>query len=286
MNIYISNLEVALIHWGNPKAMEKRLPAEENWLLHRLDHALLVLGAYVLFIFFGYICSYCGKDDGISTKGKKPKLTVKQKILKEPCVFPAMAIYNAVQVGLCAYMVVQAAKGKADRGFGIVCNSHELELDDASRGIASVLHVFYLTKVLDFLDTVFMVVRGKWKQVTFLHVYHHTSIFLIYWLILNAGYDGDIYGTVVLNGSIHFIMYFYYLLTTFNVTVPKAVKMMITNMQLIQFVCMMTQAAVLLFMGCPYPVNITKLCLLYIMSMFLLFLNFKRKAYAEKKKQN
>jgi len=284
MNDIINDLEVALIRWGNPKALESRLPAEENWLLHRLDHTLLVLLAYVLFILFGFLFLYSRNNDKINPKLKtKPK--VRQKCSKEPCVFPAMAIYNVVQVGLCAYMVVQAVKGKVDRGFGIVCNAHELELDNASRGIASVLHVFYLTKVLDFLDTVFMVVRGKWKQVTFLHVYHHTSIFLIYWLILNAGYDGDIYATVVLNGSIHFIMYFYYLVTTFNVTVPKAVKMMITNMQLIQFVCMMTQAAVLLFMGCPYPVNITKLYLLYIMSMFLLFLNFKRKAYAEKKKK-
>jgi len=285
MNDYITNLEVALIRWGNPKAIEKRLPAEEDWLLHRLDHTLVVLSAYVLFIFFSFIILYSGKKD---EKNPKPKsrLTVKQKISKEPLVFPAMAIYNAVQVGLCAYMVFQALKGKADRGFGIVCNAHELELDEASRGIAHVLHVFYLTKVLDFLDTVFMIVRGKWNQVTFLHVYHHTSIFIIYWLILNAGYDGDIYGTVVLNGSIHFIMYFYYLFTTFNVTVPKAVKMMVTNMQLIQFVCMMTQAVVLLFMRCPYPANITKLYLIYIISMFVLFSNFKRKAYGKKKKQN
>merc|ERR1719285_639090 len=235
-------------------------------------------------MFFGYIFSYSEKGDEKNPK-RKPKLTVKQKFWKEPFVFPAMVIYNAMQVGLCAYMVVQAVTGKADRGFGIVCNAHEPELDEASRGIANVLHVFYLTKVLDFLDTVFMIVRGKWKQVTFLHVYHHTSIFLIYWLILNAGYDGDIYATVVLNGTIHFIMYFYYLVTTFNVNVPKAVKKMITNMQLIQFVCMMTQAVVLLYMRCPYPENITKLYLVYIMSQFLLFMNFKKKAYG-KKKQN
>jgi len=196
-----------------------------------------------------------------------------------------MVIYNATQVLLCAYMVRAAIQGKQDRGFGLVCNPHELVLDEASRGIAYVLHLFYLTKVLDFADTIFMMLRGKWSQVTFLHVYHHITIYLIYWLILNAGYDGDIYVTVVLNGSIHFVMYFYYLATTFNVSVPKPLKMMVTNMQLIQFICMMTQALVLLFLDCPYPVNITKMYLVYIMSMFLLFSNFKRKAYG-KEKQN
>jgi len=196
-----------------------------------------------------------------------------------------MVIYNATQVILCVYMVSEALQGKIDREFVLVCNPHELILDKVSRGIASVLHLFYLTKVLDFADTIFMILRGKWNQVTFLHVYHHITIYLIYWLILNTGYDGDIYLTVVLNGSIHFIMYFYYLATTFNVSVPKPLKRMVTNMQLIQFVCMMTQAVVLLFMGCPYPVNITKLYLVYIMSMFFLFTNFKRKAYGKQKQK-
>jgi len=196
-----------------------------------------------------------------------------------------MVFYNATQVILCAYMVSETVQGKNDRGFGLLCNPHELLLSKASQRIASVLHLFYLTKVLDFADTVFMILRGKWNQVTFLHVYHHITIYLVYWLILNTGYDGDIYVTVVLNGSIHFIMYFYYLATTFNLSVPRPLKMMVTNMQLVQFVCMMTQAVVLLFMGCPYPVNLTKMYLVYIMSMFLLFSNFKRKAYG-KKKQN
>jgi len=291
MNAIIAPAEAALIHWANPNAGEGSLPVKESWLLHRLDHALIVLLVYVLFVLYGFLFLYNdGKSEKMKEKGTakikgKAKLTVLQKFAKEPFVFPLMAIYNATQVGICAYMVVEAMKGMRYRKFGLVCNPFELELDVASRGIASVLHVFYLTKVLDFADTVFMILRGKWKQVTFLHVYHHTSIFLTYWLILNAGYDGDIYFTVVLNGFIHFVMYSYYLVTTFNISVPKAVKMMVTNMQLIQFVCMMTQAIYILYMDCAYPTNLTKFYLVYIMSMFLLFSNFKRKAYGKKMKQ-
>ena len=36
-------------------------------------------------------------------------------------------------------------------------------------------------QVLDFADTVFIIARGKWKQLSFLHYYHHVSIFMIYW---------------------------------------------------------------------------------------------------------
>ena len=43
--------------------------------------------------------------------------------------------------------------------------------------------------MLDFFDTFFIIVRGKWNQFIFLHYYHHFSIFLVYWLVSNAGND-------------------------------------------------------------------------------------------------
>ena len=89
---------------------------------------------------------------------------------------------------------------------------------------------------------VFIVARRKWRQLSFLHLYHHTSIFLVYWLNLNAGYDGDIYFTIVLNSAIYFIMYAYYALRSFNVRVPTPVKALITNSQMVQFCCMNLQA--------------------------------------------
>lgn len=72
-------------------------------------------------------------------------------------------------------------------------------------------------QVLDFMDTFFIVYRGSWSQFSFLHIYHHTSIFLTYWAITLIGADGDIYFTIVANSFIHFLMYFYYLCTCFNI---------------------------------------------------------------------
>ena len=42
-------------------------------------------------------------------------------------------------------------------------------------------------QILDFMDTVFIVARGKWDQFSFLHIYHHSSIFMVYWLLTVAG---------------------------------------------------------------------------------------------------
>merc|ERR1711937_516144 len=168
----------------------------------------------------------------------KKKKTVAEKIKQDGLlVFIAMAVYNVTQVELCGWMVHAAIYEHRRRGLSLVCNAHDLSED----GMAFVLHVFYLSKVLDFADTVFMIAKGNWHQVSFLHVYHHTSIFLVYWLNANTFYDADIYFTIVLNGAIHFIMYGYYFATTFNIPVPMFINKSITNMQLIQFFCMEAQ---------------------------------------------
>ena len=101
---------------------------------------------------------------------------------------------------------------------------------------------------------------------------------------INAGYDGDIYYTIVLNAFVHFVMYGYYELTSFNIQVPKAVKMAITNMQMVQFVMMNAQAIYILYKPCPFPTNITWFYLVYILSLLALFKNFANKTYKSKSK--
>lgn len=58
-----------------------------------------------------------------------------------------------------------------------------------------------------------MVLRGKWGQFSFLHTYHHVSIFLTYWWVTNTAHTGDTWFPVLLNSLVHAVMYFYYLLS-------------------------------------------------------------------------
>jgi len=204
----------------------------------------------------------------------------KEKEPKSSFIFVAMALYNATQVLLCGWMVYASLAEHRRRGLSLVCNRHDLSEDR----MAFVLHIFYLSKVLDFADTVFMIVRSKWRQVSFLHVYHHTSIFLVYWLNTNVAYDSDIYFTIVLNGVIHFIMYGYYFATSFDVKVPVFIKKSITNSQLLQFCCMELQGAYLVLMGCEFPNRVVIMYMIYIATMLGLFMDFKRRTYKEASK--
>ncbi|CAL1286986.1 unnamed protein product [Larinioides sclopetarius] len=71
----------------------------------------------------------------------------------------------------------------------------------------------YIIKFMDLLDTVFFVLRKKQNQVSFLHVFHHAGMCLLFsWsfkkLHLILGFYVPI--ALVLNTAVHVIMYTYY----------------------------------------------------------------------------
>merc|ERR1719215_247711 len=152
--------------------------------------------------------------------------------------------------------------------------------------IANLLWLFYISKIWDFWDTIFIVLGKKWRQLSFLHVYHHTTIFLFYWLNANVFYDGDIYLTIVLNGFIHTVMYTYYFICmhtkdrTTGKSIPIWWKPFLTSFQLIQFTLMMAQSSYLVFHGCDkLSLRVTRVYFVYIMTLFVLFAQFFVNSY-------
>jgi hypothetical protein len=93
-----------------------------------------------------------------------------------PGLYPLKFFYNIVQVMLCSWMCIEAGIRAWDAGYSIIPGN---VFNQEHPPIAFVLYVFYISKVLDFMDTVFIILEKKWKQLSFLHVYHHTSIFLV-----------------------------------------------------------------------------------------------------------
>lgn len=275
-----TDIDASVVGFFNPFAKDPsmRQAAKNDWFLWRMDYAVTIACTYLAVV----VTSKLLLDKGVRPEvSAKKKLSVREKIQKEGVImFSSVAIYNLSQVLLCGWMVYMAIVEHRRRGFALVCNVHDL----AQNGLAFVSHCFYLSKALDFADTLFMIIKGNWRQVSFLHVYHHFSIFLFYWLNTQCNYDGDAYFAIVLNGSIHFIMYGYYLATSFNVTVPMFIKKTITNSQLTQFCLMESQGVALLTMdGCGSSRRVTILYMVYISTMLVLFMNFKRQNYTKPK---
>ena len=133
--------------------------------------------------------------------------------LDGPLLRLAMIAYNVVQVGLCGYMTAETAWQYVLLEYRPICNNELVLLPGQPflpTGMSNVLWVFYLSKVLDFCDTAFIVLRKKDRQLSFLHVFHHTSIFLVYYLQTLIAYNGDGFLAVILNSFVHLVMYSYY----------------------------------------------------------------------------
>ncbi len=63
--------------------------------------------------------------------------------------------------------------------------------------------VHYMSKFLDYFDTVFIIMRGKEKQqLSFLHVYHHASIGMIWGALLYMGHGNGTAGFGALINSV------------------------------------------------------------------------------------
>jgi len=50
--------------------------------------------------------------------------------------------------------------------------------------IAAAFWWFYISKILEFADTAFFILRHKWTQLSFLHVYHHSTMFVFCWIFV------------------------------------------------------------------------------------------------------
>lgn len=133
--------------------------------------------------------------------------------------------------------------------------------DDYSPKAIELLHygwLFFMSRLVEWLDTIFFVLRKKEKQVTKLHVFHHSFVPMICWTYLkfHPGYTVAFFPLV--NTFVHTIMYTYYLLATFGSKIQPYLwwKKYLTSLQIAQFVLILIQLASIPLSSnekCQYP---------------------------------
>jgi len=137
----------------------------KDWPLSRFSSALGITLGYLLFVVLGRI----------SMSAFHPL---------ERVTYPIRFVYNIIQMMLCSYMTIEAAALAYRNGYSIYpCNPFNTQYPP----LGSLLWLFYVSKILDFVDTAVIILGKKWSQLSFLHVYHHATIFLVYWVNVNVG---------------------------------------------------------------------------------------------------
>jgi len=181
-------------------------------------------------------------------------------------------VHNCFLIILSAYMAIEVVRQALLNNYSLFGNP----LDVAPKGIGMtrVLWLFYFSKTIEFIDTGIMIMKKNFHQVTFLHMYHHATIFSVWWVTVYYVAGADAYFSAAQNSFVHVLMYSYYLLSSLNVKIPGRYKNFLTIFQMSQFAINMIFAGADVVLDTAFPKHFASMLFWYMVTLLALFLNF------------
>jgi elongation of very long chain fatty acids protein 4 len=211
----------------------------------------------------------------IKTKDLKPRT-------QEPLLLQALVlVHNLFCFALSLYMCVCITYQAITHKYSLWGNAY----NPKHKEMAILTYLFYMSKYVEFMDTVIMIMKRSTRQISVLHVYHHSSISLIWWVIAHHAPGGEAYFSAALNSGVHVFMYAYYFLAACLRSNPKLrAKYLfwgryLTQFQMFQFMLNLVQAYYDIKTNAPYPQWLIKILFYYMISLLCLFGNFYVQKY-------
>ncbi|KAB7507840.1 Elongation of very long chain fatty acids protein, partial [Armadillidium nasatum] len=226
-----------------------------DWFL--MDNSIVVLAICVLYVLFSVVWG--------------PNLMKNREPFKLKRV---MIGYNAFQVvlstwGLCGWFF----------DYSWTCQACDFTWSPAGNQVG---WLFFISKIIDFIDTLFFILNKKWSNVSVLHIVHHSCMCISMWYGIKYTPGGHMTLMGFLNSGVHSIMYTYYLLSAFGPALRPYLwwKKYLTTIQLVQFVAIFLHAAQLFVIDCPdVPIGLACWTCIYAVIFFSLFIDFYYRAY-------
>ncbi|KNC80024.1 hypothetical protein, variant [Sphaeroforma arctica JP610] len=181
-----------------------------------------------------------------------------------------MVMYNLFQTLFNVWSVVSFLKEVfAENGPTFISGADKTP---AGFNLGFLIWLHYNNKYIEMLDTVFMALRKKNNQITFLHMWHHTLILWAWWAVVRFECGGTSYFGALMNSGIHVMMYAYYLLALLKVRCPW--KRHLTQAQLTQFVICLAHAVYAFTYTTEYPRWLISLQVFVMLNMLVFFAGF------------
>ncbi|KAI5637477.1 GNS1/SUR4 family domain-containing protein [Phthorimaea operculella] len=237
----------------------------DGWLFMGSPHLMLTIVASYLYFVLKY---------GPQYMKNQPAYKLRRLLL----------LYNAFQVAFSFYLFYIGTEIILENG--LLEKECLIENDAKKYRIVRGIYLYFLAKMSEFMDTIFFVLRKKWNQISFLHVYHHFIMFTSAWVTLKYDPTYSIVFLGTINSFVHVIMYGYYGLSAF----PKLQKYLwwkryITKMQLIQFVLVVIQVTSNYYVT-PCKASYILLSIVWFHGFLFVYLfsDFYVKSYLQKRK--
>jgi len=195
-----------------------------------------------------------------------------------------LILYNLTQVLLSAWLSFEFSRVYWQYGYSLRCQP----IDNTNNPrVVRLMYAgwwFYFSKFIDFLDTIFFLLRKKQEQISGLHVFHHGYMPISIFLFFRFAPGGHGAMIAFLNTIVHTVMYFYYMVAAMGSQYQKYLwwKKYLTKLQMVQFVLTVYHCFKLLFIDCNYPHFFVWLLGGQAIFFFALFMNFYRSAYIQR----
>lgn len=163
-----------------------------------------------------------------------PKLMQNRKPLE---IKNLIRVYNGTMILVNIYLIKRALT-LVDNGRSFFnCKGVEMDFSRVDE-IALITELFLLSRLADFLDTIWFVLRKKQSHISFLHVFHHSYVPTVAYVATRwIPVVPNAMSFPFINSAIHVVMYAYYLLATFPALRPHLWwKRYLTGLQMLQFV--------------------------------------------------
>ncbi|XP_051162075.1 elongation of very long chain fatty acids protein 4-like [Leptopilina boulardi] len=194
--------------------------------------------------------------------------------------------YNIFQIISNAYLVKEILAVHPD-AVALRCMPIDYSNNPDAVRMVRMTYFVFLLKIVDLIETGMFVLRKKYNQISWLHLYHHFTTALVAWISTRYIAGGMAVFYPAMNCSVHVIMYTYYLLSTTD-SLKRYVlpfKRYVTIIQMVQFVILIFHALIATFPSCAVPKLPAYLMILDVLFNFNLFYNFYKRTYLTPKKK-
>uniref|UniRef100_T1IMY2 Elongation of very long chain fatty acids protein n=1 Tax=Strigamia maritima TaxID=126957 RepID=T1IMY2_STRMM len=194
--------------------------------------------------------------------------------------------YNIAMMSQSAYIFKEILMSAYHSNFSLTCEPLEKVFTPQAMRIASASWWFFISKIVEMCDTVFLILRKKEEQLTFLHIFHHGTMVFNQWLACKFIPGGHAFIQGMLNSLIHVVMYGYYFLSALGPKIQKYLwwKKYITTLQLCQFFIIIFHNSMGSLINCDFPWWVAHYGSSYSAILFILFYNFYMKSYKQKRR--
>ncbi|KRK01646.1 uncharacterized protein Dyak_GE20239, isoform B [Drosophila yakuba] len=234
----------------------------QDWLLVKSPwNTIALLALYLLMVRYG------------------PKWATRYKSLQ---LRVPLFCHSLAMIFLNGHICLELLTASLSLGYNLGCQPCRVSYNPDEMRVTAAFWWFYISKILEFADTAFFILRHKWNQLSFLHVYHHSTMFLFCWIFVKWLPTGSVFFPTMINSFVHVIMYTYYALSVLGPRVRKFLwwKRYLTGLQLVQFIIVFVWASQSIFLGCDYGKWLTPIGAAYMVPFLVMFGKFYVQKYS------